>query len=125
MAEKVVRLLIDDISGEELKDGEGERLDFTWRGVTYRIDLSSSNVAKFEKAIQPYVNAAAKVSGGRGRPKGSGSGSKSSMPKEQRNAIRTWANANGFSVGDRGRISQEVIDAFEAAHESKPAFSSA
>lgn len=40
-----------------------------------------------------------------------------SISREQREAIRTWANANGFTVGDRGRIAANIIQAFEAAHQ--------
>ena len=29
--------------------------------------------------------------------------------------LRGWARANGYDVGDRGRISQDVVDAFVAA----------
>lgn len=41
-----------------------------------------------------------------------------SISREQREAIRTWANANGFTVGDRGRIAANITQAFEAAHQS-------
>jgi hypothetical protein len=41
-----------------------------------------------------------------------------SVNREQREAIRTWANANGFTVGDRGRIAANITQAFEAAHQS-------
>ena len=41
-----------------------------------------------------------------------------SINREQREAIRTWANANGYTVGDRGRIAANIIQAFEAAHQS-------
>jgi hypothetical protein len=44
--------------------------------------------------------------------------SPSSMSREQRGAVRDWANNNGFQVGDRGRIKSEVLAAFEAAHAS-------
>ncbi|WP_442854653.1 Lsr2 family DNA-binding protein [Curtobacterium sp. UNCCL17] len=30
--------------------------------------------------------------------------------------IRDWANANGHEVSSRGRISQAVRDAYDAAH---------
>lgn len=56
-----------------------------------------------------------------GRPSGSSSKAFSatpSMSREQREAIRTWANGNGFTVGDRGRIAAGIIEAFEAAHQS-------
>ena len=39
------------------------------------------------------------------------------MSREQREAVRTWANANGFTVGDRGRIAANIVAAFEAAHQ--------
>lgn len=31
-------------------------------------------------------------------------------------AVREWARAEGLKVGDRGRISTEVVDAYRAAH---------
>lgn len=39
-----------------------------------------------------------------------------SMSREQRGAVRDWANNNGYTVGERGRIKSEIIAAFEAAH---------
>ena len=38
-------------------------------------------------------------------------------PKGTSNArIREWARSNGYKVSDRGRISAEVVAAYEAAH---------
>lgn len=57
----------------------------------------------------------------RGRPAGSTNKAFSATPgmgREQREAIRTWANANGYTVGDRGRIAAGIIEAFEVAHRS-------
>jgi hypothetical protein len=31
--------------------------------------------------------------------------------------IRAWAQENGFAIGDRGRISAEIQEAYKAAHE--------
>lgn len=39
-----------------------------------------------------------------------------SVSREQRGAVRDWANKNGFEVGNRGRIKDEIMVAFEAAH---------
>lgn len=115
MAERVIRQLIDDIDGSEITEGGGERVEFTFRGVEYQIDLSSANVVKFDKAVKPFVDAAMKVGGGRSaRPKATSSNGKAS--KEQLSAIREWARKNGHDVSDRGRIKAEVVEAFEAAH---------
>lgn len=115
MAEVIVRQLIDDIDGSEIRDGGGERVDFSFRGTDYQIDLSAANIAKLEKALKPYIDAAAKVrSGGRARrAKLNGSGKSS---PEQLAAIRDWARKNGHDVADRGRIKAEIVEAFDAAH---------
>lgn len=57
----------------------------------------------------------------RGRPKGSTSREPASVPsmsREQREAVRSWANGNGFTVGPRGRIAAPVVQAFEDAHKA-------
>ena len=115
MAEVVVRKLVDDIDGTEIADGAGERVEFSFRGVGYQIDLTASNATKFEKALKPYIDAAAKVrGGGRGRQAKASASAKSSP--EQLSAIREWARKNGHEVADRGRIKAEIVEAFEAAH---------
>ena len=117
MAEIIVRQLIDDIDGSEIQDGGGERIEFTFRGADYQIDLSAANIAKLEKALKPYIDAAAKVrAGGRARrTKLNGSANGKASP-EQLSAIRDWARKNGHEVADRGRIKAEIVEAFDAAH---------
>lgn len=116
MAERIVHQLIDDIDGSEIPDGGGERVEFSLRGVEYRIDLSTANAAKLDKALKPFVAAALKVRGPRGRrPKAVGSNSSSSS-KDRLGTIREWARESGYEVSDRGRIKAEIVEAFEAAH---------
>jgi hypothetical protein len=115
VAERIVRQLIDDIDGSEIPDGGGERVEFSVRGVNYQIDLSTANIAKLDKTLKPYIDAAAKVRGNRG-PRGKGANANGSGSKDQLSAIREWARKNGHEVSDRGRIKAEVVEAFEAAH---------
>lgn len=117
MAEIIVRQLIDDIDGTEIRDGAGDRIDFAFRGVDYQIDLSAANIAKLEKALKPYIDAASKVrGGGGGRARRSKASSNGKSSPEQLAAIRDWARKNGHEVADRGRIKSEIIEAFDAAH---------
>jgi hypothetical protein len=117
MAERILRQLIDDLDGTEIADGTGEKIEFAVRGVTYRIDLSKNNVAKFEKALAPFIESAAKVSGSRGRARGPRrSRSTNRLPKEELSAIRAWAAKQGHKVSTRGRIPGNVVQAYEAAH---------
>lgn len=117
MAERTV--YVDDLDGSVLADEDHEEVLLGYKGITYKLDLSDKNVGQLDKALKPYIEAAQRLSGGRGRPKGSSSRSTSSassdMSKEQKQAVRHWANTNGFTVSKRGRISAEVVEAFEAA----------
>ena len=117
MAEIIVRQLIDDIDGSEIRDGAGDRIDFAFRGADYQIDLSAANIAKLEKVLKPYIDAASKVRGGGGnRARRSKVSSNGKSSPEQLAAIRDWARKNGHEVADRGRIKSEIIEAFDAAH---------
>jgi hypothetical protein len=139
MAERMVRQLIDDLDGTEIENGNGERVVFTLRGATYQIDLSPANVKKLDKALKPFVDAAVRVrrgnarrvdgAGRTGRPKkstaskaGRGTGratkktARTRTPKVQPAAIREWARRNGYQMSERGRISSEIVEAFEAAN---------
>lgn len=118
MAERVIHQLTDDISGTDIAEGEGESIDFSVRGVSYRIDLSATNAAKFDKALKPYVDAASKQGGTRRRSatsNGRGRRKASTSSTEELAAIREWARTNGYEVSDRGRIKAEVVEAYHAA----------
>ncbi|WP_418004401.1 histone-like nucleoid-structuring protein Lsr2 [Mycobacterium sp. PDNC021] len=115
MAERILRQLIDDISGSDIPDGAGERVTFSLRGVDYQIDLSEANVAKLDKALKPYADAATKVGGRRGRRGAKSASVSGSTSKEQLAEIRAWARKKGYEVSDRGRIKAEIVEAFEAA----------
>ncbi|MGJ6122328.1 Lsr2 family protein [Mycolicibacterium sp. Y3] len=115
MAERVVRQLIDDLDGSDIPDGGGERVVFSLRGTEYQIDLSSSNIAKLEKALKPYVEAGSRLRG-HGVRRAKSVRTTGASGREQLAAIRDWARSNGYEVSDRGRIKAEIVEAFEAAH---------
>ncbi|BBX83724.1 histone-like nucleoid-structuring protein Lsr2 [Mycolicibacterium aubagnense] len=73
-------------------------------------------MAKLDKALKPYVEAATKVGGRRGRRAAKSASTSGATPKEQLTAIREWARDEGYEVSDRGRIKAEIVEAFEAAH---------
>ena len=115
MAQRVQTILIDDISGEEISDGE--TINFTWRGVAYAIDLSSAHVTKFEKAINPFLKVARRDARRNSTTPQSQSKRKTAhTDKEQLAKIREWAHEEGLTVSERGRIAYEVRDAYDRAH---------
>jgi hypothetical protein len=114
MARRIVHQLIDDIDGSILEVGEGETVYFSLNGASYEIDLSASNADELRKALEPYVSA--------GRRSGSSGANRTTTARKRpaRNpevaAIRAWANDNGYSLSERGRIPGPVVDAYNAAH---------
>ena len=108
MAQKVSILLVDDLDGTEAS----ETVTFGLDGTSYEIDLNDANAAALREALSGYVGHARKVTGGGRRGRRSGGGSSSSNTKD----VREWAKAQGMEVSERGRISGEVQQAYDAAH---------
>jgi len=112
MARRIVHQLVDDLDGSVLEVGEGETVLFSLDGTAYEIDLTDANAAAFREILAPYVDAARRVSGGRG--------TSSSAPRRRKagqdyGAVRAWAKENGYQVSDRGRVPATVLEAYEAA----------
>ena len=107
MAQKVTITLVDDLDGSE----GAETVSFGLDGTSYEIDLSEKNAAKLREALAGYVGHARKA----GRAKtGRSKAAASSGPSARE--LRDWARSNGYEVSDRGRVPEEVRQAFEAAN---------
>ncbi|WP_328390218.1 histone-like nucleoid-structuring protein Lsr2 [Nocardia sp. NBC_00416] len=116
MAKKVTVSLIDDVDGESIAD---ETIEFAIDGVSYEIDLSSTNASKLRDELEQWVTSARRVSGRR-RVKSAvaavgGTKARATMDREQSAAIREWARRNGHKVSARGRISADITDAYNKA----------
>ncbi|MDD7966108.1 histone-like nucleoid-structuring protein Lsr2 [Actinomycetospora lemnae] len=122
MAQKTIVTLVDDLTGEEAEDIT--TVEFALDGVTYEIDLDDKNSAKLRDALAEYVAAARRTggrrsSGGGRRRSGAGTGtpratSPGGYDRETSKQIREWAKAQGFEVSDRGRVPNNVVEAWEA-----------
>lgn len=114
MAQKVVTLLTDDITGKDIPEGEGETLEFAFQGYAYSIDLDAKNAKKFRDAITYYVEHARRIGKSQVAPlRRTGEARQASDvdPSE----VRAWAEENGYEVSSRGRIKAEIVEAFKAA----------
>jgi len=110
---KQITQLVDDLDGTVLDPGNGGTIRFALEGRNYEIDLSSQNSEKLRSALAPFISAARSVTG----PRGAGSSRRSSRSSGgDLAAIRSWAQSHGYSVGDRGRISAEVREAYDRAN---------
>ena len=123
MAQKTIVTLVDDLTGEEAEDIS--TVEFSLDGVSYEIDLDDKNSAKLRDALADYVAAARRTGGrrsaggGRRRSAGAGTGtpratSPGGYDRETSKQIRAWAKTQGYEVSDRGRVPNNVVEAWEA-----------
>jgi hypothetical protein len=123
MAQKTIVTLVDDLTGEEAEDIT--TVEFALDGVTYEIDLDDKNSTKLRDALAEYIGAARRTggrrasTGRRSRSGGAGTGtpratSPGGYDRETSKQIREWAKSQGFEVSDRGRVPNNVVEAWEA-----------
>ncbi|QLY30412.1 Lsr2 family protein [Nocardia huaxiensis] len=111
MARKVIVEMVDDYDGKSTAE---ETVQFAIDGVAYEIDLSKLNAAKMRGEFEQWTQHARKV--GRA-PRGKASGrARAAVDREQTQAIREWARKNGFEVSSRGRVSAEIMEAYNKAN---------
>ncbi|WP_280445132.1 histone-like nucleoid-structuring protein Lsr2 [Nocardia brasiliensis] len=109
MARQVVVTLVDDYDGKSKAE---ETVRFGIDGVEYEIDLSMKNAGKLREALEPWTSTARKV----GRISRNKSGkSRPASDRDRSAAIRDWARRKNIAVSSRGRISAEVVEAYEKA----------
>lgn len=113
MARKTIITLISDLSGDEADT----TLEFSVGGRHYRLDLTDAEHKEFNDLIEPYTEQAQKVSKGGQQARLRSRTSNSPATSGERAKIRAWAQENGHSIGDRGRIAQHIRDAYYAAGE--------
>ena len=119
MASRTTVTLVDDLDG----DTADETVPFGLDGATYEIDLSSSHAEQLRATLEQYV-AAARRTGGR-RSTTATATARPSTPstngssRARNQEIRAWANSHGAALGDRGRIPNSVVAAFEASDPSR------
>jgi nucleoid-associated protein Lsr2 len=119
MAKETITKLVDDLDGGVAH----ETVRFGLDGQLYEIDLSSKNAKKLRSELATFVEHGSRVNGG------TTYGSARRAPKrpvqrrterrtmtgaaDQNRAIREWAQAKGYHVAPRGRLKQEIVEAFQ------------
>jgi hypothetical protein len=127
-----------DVCGDTIpeSDSQGSTRKVSWDGTEYVVDVCLTHASLLSDVLaqlrsfvdaghrggsrrgrRPASNAAtASPRTPRSRPAATANSSSPSGPKRgDLPIIRSWAQANGLSVGDRGRIPAAVIEAYDAA----------
>lgn len=111
MGSRTAVTLFDDL------DGSTEGVRTVTVGLdrqTVELDLSEANYATVRDFLTPYLDAGRKA--GRSSSSGPRRSSAAAGRRDDNQAIREWAEANGHQIGPRGRIKKEIVDAYQAAH---------
>ena len=112
MAQRVNVILVDDLDGSDA----AETVSFGLDGVDYEIDLSEAHASDLREALALYVGHGRRTGGRRRRGGQAPAAAKPAPGSASAAEIREWARANGWDVPERGRVSAEVREAYDAAH---------
>jgi len=105
MAQRVRVDLVDDVDGSPAE----ESVNFALDGVNYEIDLSAENESKLRDALSLWVDHARRTGGRRTRGRRPTGGPTA-------HEVRQWANSQGYEVSERGRVSNEIREAYQRTH---------
>jgi len=113
-----------DVCGKEIRDGTGDSPDVwdPYLGTVSEVDLCQADAVRLDRLVVPIQQFVADY----GRPvrktvasqRSSGRTARSrrgAKAGEHAKQARAWLQANGYAIGDRGRVPAEMMAAYEAA----------
>ena len=109
MSRRTIVQLEDDLTGGPAD----ESVTFGLDGRSFEIDLSATNAEQLREVLAPYI-AAGRGQRSRGLQRRSVAGGTSHDVDPA--TIRAWAQANGYAVSTRGRVSRELREAYKSAN---------
>ena len=127
----IVQLTCDRCKAEKGENVDGaETVSFGFDGYDYSLDICKEHAGDFHNTVQGLISWSSDRSrsgGGRRSRRGGGPSedsagataapNRSTADRERLKAIREWARQNGHeNLGDRGRIPQSIVAAYDAAH---------
>ena len=111
VATETITRLIDDLDGGKADETIKVGLD----GQLVEVDLSAKNAKVLRATLQPYISRGTKVPVALATvAKRSGRNVVRSVAENT--AIRAWAQAQGYDVAKRGRITQSIVDDYHNKH---------
>lgn len=102
MVEKLITEYFDDLDGQLLDFDDLHTLTWSWLGVDYQFDTSTANLAKIDNghvSVATLLTASTRMTDVH-------------LSAPANAAIRSWAREHGHPIGHRGRISAEIVSAY-------------
>lgn len=109
---KTVFVVSDDLNGGETLEPDGfETVQWSVDGRFFEFDTTPESAAEFRDLVAKYQVRPVKSPKVRSRVPGKGKAA-----SRDTKLIREWAQGKGMDVSDRGRIPQDIQDAYYAAN---------
>ncbi|MGE2772780.1 Lsr2 dimerization domain-containing protein [Rhodococcus sp. 1.20] len=118
LVERLIQQCVDDLDGMPVAHEVNERIEFSFRGTDYVIDLRPANAEKLKAVLRQYIACAQRIdtqiidaeSRGVEKPLDFG------HTEQQLQAVLSWAKIHNYAVSPSGGITKQIIQAFNAAH---------
>ncbi|HVF31640.1 MAG TPA: histone-like nucleoid-structuring protein Lsr2 [Acidimicrobiales bacterium] len=115
---QIIETVTCDVCGEETDDPTGMTLG--WGREQWELDLCPTHNAELSQDFERWTANARRASGRGGGRRSSGGGRPGAIGSAGAGgnvgAVREWAKANGYQVGEKGRIAADVRAAYAAAN---------
>ena len=108
MAKETITRLVDDLDGGVAH----ETVTFGLDGHLYEIDLSTRTPRNCAANSPSSSSTAAGLAPAPRRRHAAAAVQRRAGHPDQNRAIREWAQAKGYQIAQRGRIKQDIVDAF-------------
>lgn len=99
MARETIINLIDDFDGGKAD----ETIKYSFDGANYEVDFTHENADAFREYMEKYLKVSRRI----------GVANNSAKVNSETAKIRDWAREQGIDVPARGRLSAEVMKAWE------------
>jgi hypothetical protein len=124
MAKRIIIECFDDLDGASVDIADLTTIEWSWNGIVYEFDTIADNLAEIETGRVPLATVLtnSRRIGGRKHSAGRSPSTSPHRPATGESnvntaGIRTWARTQGYQLGDRGRISADIVAAYHrAAH---------
>jgi hypothetical protein len=114
MAQRIQVLLTCDVCNDDTPGTTTER--FGLGNSSYEADLCDRHGTQLRDSMAPFIGAGrrAGAAGGGTRRRGRSGGGTGDRARVQE--IRAWAKSQGLKISERGRISADIQEQYEAAN---------
>lgn len=115
--ERLIRQCVDDLDGSPVADDLNQRIEFSFRGTDYVIDLRPANAERMKAVLRQYIDVARRVEAKAGA-QATGVDESFDYPctEDQLQVILRWAKIHNYAASPSGDLTKQIVQAFNAAH---------